>query len=1235
MLQPIRDDISRIQNIVHFAKQCQRFYAHNKVMLNQIDEFLSPSNGYSSNRATRYYTRDSFLYRRINTALRQQNFQAILDFHFFLIDMQYQMQENYAQFSSLYYDGDIMTFYRGQRMSKEEIESLKENRRTGSLITVNSYLSTSINRDIAVTYIHKSSNEQLLPVICEINAEYKNPKINRRKPFSYIGHLSHYGYTELEVLFSVGSFFRVDDVDFNKVEKIYIIKLTFIYDEDHYIITDDYSVLKACSIEEKIFKTGDLLSKHAKLGDIKAYTFYQRFLSDDFSISIKAACYTGLGWLAFKQKQFDSAIVNQVKALKMNEQFNNENPSDYLFVTSHNCIGAVHKQQQQYLEALPFYHKADMKGSGIIPIDKYAFYNTFNNIASINIACIHKLQGNIEQAWSIYKNILSYQMNQSTRFHSATYLKIAEAGISEVVSSDNHNEYMKQISNCERFLNFSLNDMSSNYRRSIVSGALSIGLRFGNNEQNWNKAIDYYKKIIQISRKYIDVSNDDYYIVVKCHAQIAEIYRKQCNYILSIKYNSDGLNLCKSDDLEFYTIFYENMKTTYEQQLQQYNTSSSPDDIDSRISLDSSISPSLIYIHRTITILNFERSEFSFGQYKKIINPNLLKERNLKRCIAYCLLKVAALYYEQNKYDEIHKFIYRVRILISNEEEEEVEFICKNNLAYLDGKFDDIIHAYETSLTEHRNNAQPLCIGEDAFCYIAHLYGKKNDIDAEQQWYIKALTHFERHMFVCKHTQSCFVRMALFYQTKNDISSCIATYLKLVHHFLKYQQGTFQLQQQIVDIVEYILQQLKTNNEAQILILKRLVQIFSRQSDDIVLIDTDFRRIIDIYRKNKQQSWLAAHAYESYVNHILQHINRPFAPYIETIVPMFQQVIINYKLCDNSIGVFDTCPHLINIILKYSKERYQIISIFKQIGLDLEQKRLLKASLYLYEALRQFVYTHPAQMIFHDNDLIDYILIRHEVLIKQNNESVALIYHTIIRILQSHQEREPGFGLTHYLDLLQKYHMELAIIEPISAFDLYDNLLDTVLCRRSENFDKLLARIVNAMRDQPAELLKLLIKYHIDYIQLVRHVSKRISHPSDQSIMCEPFPQTRSNYMNSIMASFMKQAKKCFATSRSENSIIECWKKCMYFLLEVCSEYDDYLASCYVQLGDSRQATNVFDPIVYRDLALQYCPNACRRYLKYIYPQLQMREEIELLFADHFCLIEERKEIRPLEPVSY
>ena len=782
--------------------------------------------------------------------------------------------------------------------------------------------------------------------------------------------------------------------------------------------------------------------------------------------------------------------------------------------------------------------------------------------------------------------------------------------------------------------------MSSTYRRSIVSGVLSLNLRFANNEQNRDKVIDYYRKIINTSQKFIKISDEDYYIIIQCHQRISELYRKTSNYKMSLEYDASGLSLCRTDDVGFFTMFYESMTKTYEQQLNQLSSNLNLEDIDAQISPDSPPSALSRYLWRTTStsdtiILHFGRDEFAFGQCKKLLNSNLFQEPNLKRCLPYCLLKIASLRNEQQQTSSLRDLLHRVLTLIPDDDQ--IQFICKNNLAYLDENYDQIIQSYQSPLEHALNNARNSCVGEDAFCYIAHLYARKNDTDAELQWYKKPIEYFEQHRFVCSHTRPCFNRVASFYQTKNDLSSCISIYLKLAHHLVNYRSETSPLQKHIVLLVESLVRQSNIDCKDQINILKCLVQLILRPAEDITLIDTDFQWIINQCSKTGMRSWPVAHAYESYLDHILLHITHPLTPYIQTTLPVFRRVMTIYKLRDDSGGVFNVCQRFVEIILKYSMDRDRFISMFKQVGLDLETKERTAILLDFYDSLMQFIRTYSTSKTFQDYDFVFYILMRHEVCMQRDLEGAAAIYRSMIHILRTYREQcNSCFDTNEYLRLLEKYYTELASLEPLSALDCFSDFIEIFLKLPLINFAELLTRTFRKLMDRPTILLKLLTKYFYNYKTLINEINQRLLNPNDQTLIRQPLPQVRFSYINNIVASYAKKAQRCLAVSRGEKSIVECWTRCIYFLLEFSSEYDEYMASCYMRLNNPVEAVKVFDPAIYHSFAVKYCPNACRRYLKYVYyPQTQTNDELHALFADHFHLVDGRKEIRPLEPVRY
>ncbi|CAF2520425.1 unnamed protein product [Rotaria sp. Silwood2] len=192
--------------------------------------------------------------------------------------------------------------------------------------------------------------------------------------------------------FQLGHFFRIDHIEFNDNDQLCTVEMIFIFDEYHYIVSNDYNSLKTYMIEEKILKVRNLLSHHNEQSKTdKVNIFYQHFLINNFNPSINATCQVGLGWRAFQQKEYDIAIHYVEQALNMCKQLETGSYLDYLYVISYCCIGALYRQNKDYTNALQFYMKAYKIDNKIISHDKYAFYNLFVHIISINIISFYKL----------------------------------------------------------------------------------------------------------------------------------------------------------------------------------------------------------------------------------------------------------------------------------------------------------------------------------------------------------------------------------------------------------------------------------------------------------------------------------------------------------------------------------------------------------------------------------------------------------------------------------------------------------------------------------------------------------------------------------------------------------------------------------------------------------------------------------------------------------------------------
>ncbi|CAF1656136.1 unnamed protein product, partial [Didymodactylos carnosus] len=147
-------------------------------------------------------TRDSFLYRLLNKALRTDNIDIIFKYRFFISDLHqqlYELHENYVKLLKSY-EIDEFRVYRGQQIPVEQFEQLQKN--IGGMISMNTFLSTTTDRDIALVYTGNGScRPQMESVLFEIKIDLTQTSTT---PFSNIKEMSYF-QSEDEILFSLST----------------------------------------------------------------------------------------------------------------------------------------------------------------------------------------------------------------------------------------------------------------------------------------------------------------------------------------------------------------------------------------------------------------------------------------------------------------------------------------------------------------------------------------------------------------------------------------------------------------------------------------------------------------------------------------------------------------------------------------------------------------------------------------------------------------------------------------------------------------------------------------------------------------------------------------------------------------------------------------------------------------------------------------------------------------------
>lgn len=171
------------------------------------------SQTYTKHKALWWYTRLTCFNRMLNQALRTQDISTIFLFQFFIHDLHEQLMDYRCEYP-------IRT-YRGQLLIDEELNHLRES--IGSFISIHTFFSTIVDRSQALFHLDSSEiSSGFHRVLFEVDAD---PVVITNKPFADITRHSDFP-DECEVLFSIGSLFRIDHIEQN-LDHIWMIKMTF------------------------------------------------------------------------------------------------------------------------------------------------------------------------------------------------------------------------------------------------------------------------------------------------------------------------------------------------------------------------------------------------------------------------------------------------------------------------------------------------------------------------------------------------------------------------------------------------------------------------------------------------------------------------------------------------------------------------------------------------------------------------------------------------------------------------------------------------------------------------------------------------------------------------------------------------------------------------------------------------------------------------------------------------
>jgi hypothetical protein len=174
---------------------------------------------YRSADAVRWYTKDSFIYRFVNEMLRSGAIEMSHSVRFYIADLSAQLAELKCKQRELM--KGVKVLYRGFRQSTQELEALET--LVGSAIVTKTFMSTSWDIEVAVFFagINQLQSDESQPLLLELTVGFDSVSVIAAD----ISSLSNFP-EEREVLFDIGTKFRVEMVTFDSLHNIWVCQLS-------------------------------------------------------------------------------------------------------------------------------------------------------------------------------------------------------------------------------------------------------------------------------------------------------------------------------------------------------------------------------------------------------------------------------------------------------------------------------------------------------------------------------------------------------------------------------------------------------------------------------------------------------------------------------------------------------------------------------------------------------------------------------------------------------------------------------------------------------------------------------------------------------------------------------------------------------------------------------------------------------------------------------------------------
>ena len=503
----------------HLVEYVRREYADNQNELNVIDEF---ERRYHSNEAIWWYSRECFTYQMLNRALRLLEADIIVNMGFFLHDLHRQLEHLHRQQTGRGQWEKRFTVYRGQGLPTEQFDKLKNTK--GGLMSFNSFLSTSLNREVSLdNFATEASKKEGMVGILFVMAI--DPSISST-PFADIQEHGFFKKKEAEILFSMHTIFRIGAIrDLDSSSQLFEVQLTLTADNDGGLRTLTERINQEVGGWTGWQRIGELLLQVGELS--KAEELYVNLLEQTRDQNDEQYYNHQLGCIKDQQGDYEGALKCYYKALEIRQKALPANHPH--FAAPYNNIGLVYDNMGKYPEALSFFNKALDIQQKTLPANHPTLATCYNNIGQV-----YGKMGEHPKALSFYEKTLHIRQQTLPANHPDLAGSYNNIGLVYFDMA----EYPESLSFYNKAFDIFQKTLPANHP-NLATSYNNIGQVYCNMAE-YPEALSFFNKAIDIFRKTLPTDHPD---LAGSYNNIGGVYFNMAEYPESLSFYNKAFDI--------------------------------------------------------------------------------------------------------------------------------------------------------------------------------------------------------------------------------------------------------------------------------------------------------------------------------------------------------------------------------------------------------------------------------------------------------------------------------------------------------------------------------------------------------------------------------------------------------------------------------------------------------------------------------------------------------------------